>query len=35
MEFRITDTLTENLARLMGEEQKAFKMAAFNAVTDG
>jgi superfamily I DNA/RNA helicase len=30
MEFRIADTFTDSLARLMGDEQKAAKMAAFD-----
>src|ERR1700730_1330745 len=30
MEFRIADTFTESLARLMGDEQKAVKMTAFD-----
>src|SRR4051812_30892214 len=30
MEFRIADTFTESLARLMGDEQKAVKTTAFD-----
>src|SRR5713226_1880718 len=30
MEFRISDTFTDSLARLTGEEQKAAKMTAFD-----
>jgi mRNA-degrading endonuclease RelE of RelBE toxin-antitoxin system len=30
MEFRIADTLTDSLARLAGEEQKAVKTTAFD-----
>src|SRR5712671_791592 len=30
MEFRIADTFTDSLARLMGEEQKAVKTTAFD-----
>jgi mRNA-degrading endonuclease RelE of RelBE toxin-antitoxin system len=30
MEFRVTDTFTDSLAKLTGEEQKAAKMAAFD-----
>ena len=30
MNFRITDTFTDSLARLTGEEQKLVKMTAFD-----
>ena len=30
MEFRITDTFTDSLAKLTGDEQKAVKTAAFD-----
>jgi hypothetical protein len=30
MEFRIADTLTDSLAKLNGEEQKAVKTTAFD-----
>src|SRR5947199_9286105 len=30
MEFRIADTFTDSLARLVGEEQKAVKITAFD-----
>ena len=30
MEFRISDTFTDSLTRLTGEEQKAVKTAAFD-----
>ena len=34
MQFRIADTFTESLARLMGEEQKAVKTTAFDLQVD-
>jgi hypothetical protein len=34
MDFRIADTLTDSLARLTGDEQKAVKMTVFDLQVD-